>query len=354
MVQAILEFVRLLARGVLMVMGPHRRKTRSKAPACLIQLAARQIRVQRLGHGAWALAAMVVFISCARGGSGATRGTPMLPRSTSLPASTTREPLAPNTNTTMPHVPATSVRTLDEPVGFPMDPGTRLGQVVGNIGRRRIDSDVGPRLDRYVQDDETSAEPSRANASGWGCRVHMEYEGQPAFDAYVPSGTPVKATLDGTASLFAITTSNAFDVYGVDREPFIGNPDRSRALVAPFPGPGGGKGVFVRIENERYRVEYGHLDLAPTMRNVAADAFLVDIGHNSDLLARFSTLRDARDATILARWDVRRGDLIGFSGDSGYSEAPHLHYAITRLRDNVALCPTAEAGFADGGWLLAH
>jgi murein DD-endopeptidase MepM/ murein hydrolase activator NlpD len=48
---------------------------------------------------------------------------------------------------------------------------------------------------------------------------------------------------------------------------------------------------------------------------------------------------------------VSRGDVIGFTGDSGYSEAPHLHYEITRLSDERQLCPTGENGFDDGSWL---
>jgi murein DD-endopeptidase MepM/ murein hydrolase activator NlpD len=49
---------------------------------------------------------------------------------------------------------------------------------------------------------------------------------------------------------------------------------------------------------------------------------------------------------------VRRGDVVAFTGDAGYSEAPHLHYAITRRSDGAALCATREAGFADNGWLV--
>lgn len=58
------------------------------------------------------------------------------------------------------------------------------------------------------------------------------------------------------------------------------------------------------------------------------------------------------DATLVAEWSVERGDIIGYSGDAGYSEAPHLHYTVRRTGGGRLLCPTGEAGFADGGWLI--
>ena len=66
----------------------------------------------------------------------------------------------------------------------------------------------------------------------------------------------------------------------------------------------------------------------------------------------FSVPRVSSVGDIIATWQVRRGDVVGFTGDAGYSEAPHLHYAITRRSDGAALCATGEAGFADNGWLL--
>jgi hypothetical protein len=43
--------------------------------------------------------------------------------------------------------------------------------------------------------------------------------------------------------------------------------------------------------------------------------------------------------------------VIGYTGDAGYSEAPHLHYVITERASGRSLCPTEESGFDDGGWL---
>jgi murein DD-endopeptidase MepM/ murein hydrolase activator NlpD len=247
---------------------------------------------------------------------------------------------------------ATAQPAADEPLGFPIDPATRLGLVQGAPGSRTIAWGAGPDALSYTRDDQPSEDAERANRSGWDCRTHVEYEGRPAVDWYIPSGTPVVATMDGTATLYVITTTNAFDYYGVDREPYIGDPDRSRAPLSPFPGPGGGKGVFVEVAGDAFVAEYAHLDIAPTVARVPAGAFLPGYSAGFDFAAAFAPMRSYLDATPVARWAVRRGDVIGVSGDSGYSEAPHLHYTVRRAGSAALLCPTSEAGFPDSGWLL--
>jgi murein DD-endopeptidase MepM/ murein hydrolase activator NlpD len=245
-----------------------------------------------------------------------------------------------------------SAGPANQPLGFPLDAGLRTGMVTGEVGSRTIAWGEGAAVLAYSRDDQVSSDPVRANRCGWNARTHVEYEGQPAVDWYIPLDTPVRATMDGTATLLVNTTSNPFDVYGVSREPYIGNPDRSRAPVSPFAGPGGGQGTFVRIESDAYRADHAHLHLAHTLTLVPKDAFLPGYDASFDFATTFAALRDFRIATAVARWSVRRGEVIGFSGDSGYSEAPHLHYAISRLGDANNLCPTTEAGFSDSGWLL--
>jgi murein DD-endopeptidase MepM/ murein hydrolase activator NlpD len=236
-------------------------------------------------------------------------------------------------------------------VGFPLDPAQQTGMVTGSRGSRTIAWGEGATVREYSELDQPSADPERANRCGWNARVHIEYEGLPAVDWYVPTGTPVFATLTGTATLYAITISNAFDVYGVDREPYLGDPDRDRAPLSPFPGPGGGMGVLVRIEADGFRADYGHFDLEATAGLVPRDAFLPGYAPGPGLAATFEPLRGFRDWTPIARWPVRRGERIGFTGDSGYSEAPHLHYAIGV--SGVQVCPTDEPGCAaPAGWLL--
>ena len=199
---------------------------------------------------------------------------------------------------------------------------------------------------------QASDDPALANANGWNCRVHQEYEGAPAVDWYVQTGTPVYATMDGEAMLFVNTIVNAFDYYGVSREPYIGNPDRARAPLSPFPGPGGGMGVYVAIVSETHRAAYGHLELDATITHVPVGAFRGGFSRTFDYRGAFDTPRRFDIADQVAAWQVKRGDVIGYTGDAGYSEAPHLHYAITRRSDGATLCATGEAGFADNGWLF--
>jgi murein DD-endopeptidase MepM/ murein hydrolase activator NlpD len=225
--------------------------------------------------------------------------------------------------------------------------------VVGSVGSRSIAWGDGPGVRRYTEDDQPSNDPVRANRCGWNARVHVEYEGQPAVDWYVPVGTPVVTTMNGTATLSVVSTSNPFDVYRVSREPYIGNPDRDRAPLSPFAGPGGGQGVFVTVTNAAFTTTYAHLDIGRTIdavRNRAA--FLAGYSADSDFARLLGELRDFRIQTPIARWDVVPSDVIGMTGDSGYSEAPHLHYTVRRAGARSLLCPTMEPGFTDGGWLL--
>jgi murein DD-endopeptidase MepM/ murein hydrolase activator NlpD len=275
------------------------------------------------------------------------------PAATNTPGSAaTRSPSPqPSRSATATPTPPIAAGPRDEPRGFPLDPALRVGEVTGEVGRRTLVFGAGPSVESYSRDDQPSDDAVRANRCGWNARTHVAYEGQPAVDWYIPPGTPVLATMDGTATLLINTVSNPFDVYGVSREPYIGNPDRARAPVSPFPGPGGGQGIFVRIESDNFRADHAHLTVG-TVGHVPATAFLPGFSASTDYAAAFAPLRDYRVATAVARWTVKRGEVIGISGDTGYSEAPHLHYAISRLGAANNLCPTTEAGFADGGWLF--
>lgn len=238
-----------------------------------------------------------------------------------------------------------------EPLGYPLDADLLTSRVTGQAGERRLVHGIGPSVRQYSRRDQPGADPDTANASGWNCRTHQEYEGQPAVDWYVPPSTPLRATMDGTATLYINTVVNAFDFYGVPREPYLGNPDRARAPVNPFPGPGGGMGVYVAVANEGFVTHYGHLHLSQTLGLVPAEAFLSPYSVAYDYAEAFAEPRPFSSGIEIASWEVRRADLIGYTGDSGYSEAPHLHYEIRRAGTAAKLCPTGEAAFSDGGWL---
>lgn len=238
------------------------------------------------------------------------------------------------------------------PAGFPIDPNMHLGVVTGDVGSRQLVFDgSGPTADEYALNDQPSGDPERANSSGWNCDTHYEYESAPAVDFYIADGTPILATMDGTATLNVISTTNDFDRYGVDREPYLGNPDRSRAPYSPFPGPSGGLGAYVRVENTDYVTEYGHLDIAKTADAIPLTSWVEGYAppHNYDSL--FHDVPQPRLPTEIAIWYVHKGDVIGMSGDSGYSEGPHVHYTVAHL-GGPPRCPTNEAGYTDGGWLF--
>ena len=273
-----------------------------------------------------------------------------MPATTAVPSVT----FAPAPNVTVSAVTPTSAPrpAVLEPRGFPIDPATRLVIVASHIGTPVVAQ--GAQLDAltHSRDYQASGDPTLANQGGWNCRVHQEYEARPAVDWYIPTGTPIVATLDGLATLYVISVPNAFEFYDVNREPYIGNPDRSRAPLSPFLGPGGGKGVYVEIANGGFVTEYAHLDIGSTLAVVPEGAFLPGYSRTFDYIRAFGTMRAFNDATAVARWQVRAGEVVGHSGDSGYSEAPHLHYTVRRANTSALLCPTNEAGFPDGGWLF--
>jgi murein DD-endopeptidase MepM/ murein hydrolase activator NlpD len=266
--------------------------------------------------------------------------------------SATVPPTATAAPTATPAPTPTATYWLIGEVGFPVDPNLPLGVVEGAAGSRTLAFDGdGPTAYDYALNDQPSDDADAANRSGWNCRTHFEYEGIAAVDFYVPIGTPIYSTTGGTATLYAISTGNDFDRYGVDREPYIGNPDRANAPVSPFPGPSGGLGVYVEAEGDGFLTTYGHLDLELTAQIVGANAYLAGFSADSDWKALFSEVPQPRVPTAIASWPLRRGDVIGYSGDAGYSEAPHLHYTIQRPGGPL-LCPTQESGFEDGGWLF--
>jgi hypothetical protein len=107
----------------------------------------------------------------------------------------------------------------------------------------------------------------------------------------------------------------------------------------------------VRVENAEFATEYGHLSIVKTLAHLPVDSFVDGYTPYRDYYREFSDVPSPRVITTVARWDVRRGDIIGSSGDSGYSEGPHIHYTVNRIGGPLR-CPTEEAGFTDGGWLV--
>jgi hypothetical protein len=299
---------------------------------------------------ALAIIIALALIACGDDGGDATP-TPE-PTTSEVTLGPTPTPGTPPPTSAAPTAEPTPATPANEPSGFPIDPGTVLGVVEGEVGSRQlVFTPLDPSAVDYASNDMLSADLNVANRSGWNCETHYEYEGIPAVDFYIQTGTPIIATHDGTATLNIISVNNDFDRYSVDREPYLGNPDRSRAPYSPFPGPSSGLGVYVRVENTDFATEYGHMEIAGTIANTPTSAFIDGYSSSSDYASLFADVPSPRVITTVARWEVHRGDVIGMSGDSGYSEGPHIHYTVNRTGGPLR-CPTLEPGFTDGGWLF--
>ncbi|MGB3799079.1 MAG: M23 family metallopeptidase [Lewinella sp.] len=80
---------------------------------------------------------------------------------------------------------------------------------------------------------------------------------------------------------------------------------------------------------------------------------LVRIVHSDGTIAEYVHLRK-EGATVEVGEKVTAGDLIGYSGNTGYSSAPHLHFAVYQQRFNYRLfLPTAfRTTFGEGVLLV--
>jgi len=68
--------------------------------------------------------------------------------------------------------------------------------------------------------------------------------------------------------------------------------------------------------------------------------------HGDGTIARYLHLR--RDGALVENGDrVREGDPIGFSGNTGYSQKPHLHFDVFRVDDELGW-QTLDVRFANG------
>lgn len=250
---------------------------------------------------------------------------------------------------------ATPDPAANEPVGFPVDPTLRPLQVLETpLGKVLAPpSPTGPTVVEVARDYQTRpANDAEANRYGWNCRVHTKHEGAPGVDWYLPAGTPVLATMRGQAELYIVSTANSFAYYGVDPRLTLGLPAPTTPLY-PLPGPSGGLGVFVSILNGNLRAEYGHLDLDLTLALVPEEAFIAPFSKGFNYRARFSRPLPPDQVTLIATWPVEKGEVIGYVGNTGYSDVPHLHYQVVTRDRRTKFCPTREP-FPGSGWLFGR
>lgn len=287
--------------------------------------------------------------------------TPAPPASTSLvqspaspvpPRATPTTAIAAPVATTLPPT-NTAVPRVIGPVGFPVDPTLRPLHVSYTT--------QGPRLLPPAADGPTVLDVAKsiyprpnndaaANEFGWDCRTHAQYEDYPAVDWYLPLGTPLIATMDATATLYVIFPQNSFQYYGLDANTYLGLPNPSLPKY-PFSGESGGMGVFISLSDGVLQAEYGHTDPQRTIANVPENAFQAPYSRAFNYAARFAKPLGPNAGTAVARWSVKRGDVIGFVGNSGYSDVPHLHYQIITPDRGTKYCPSGE-DLPYSGWLF--
>jgi hypothetical protein len=239
------------------------------------------------------------------------------------------------------------------PVGFPLDPNIRPWQAVDTPQGRRLMPPAadGPTVLQVTRNNFVrAANDMESNRYGWNCRVHAKYEGFPGVDWYLPDGTPAVATMDAKAELYVIYTGNSFDYYNVSKTLYLGLPPANVPLF-PFKGESGGMGIFVSLFDGVLRAEYGHLDPKRTIAAVPDAAFFSPYSKTFDYDTRFNKPRGPNDGTLVASWPVKRGQVVGYVGNSGYSDVAHLHYQVITPDRAKKYCPSEEP-LPFSGWLF--
>ena len=92
-------------------------------------------------------------------------------------------------------------------------------------------------------------------------------------------------------------------------------------------------GTPIYAAREGVVVEYYRLSNSGGISSLHLDkGNFIDIRHNDGTIANYHHLR-LMGVRVEKGQFVKKGELIGRSGDTGFSTGPHLHFAVTKLRD---------------------
>lgn len=175
-------------------------------------------------------------------------------------------------------------------------PDRSLSGDLANLSNTQLTSEISKRiglLERQVYVQSKSFDELKTIASEMGAKVKR-----------IPSSIPLRS------SSFNISSG-----YGYRRDPVRGTVKLHRGIDFAVP-----------IGTPVYATGDGKVKISG--RNAVSGTF-VEIAHGNDYSSFYCHLSDV---SVVDNKDVKKGDIIGYSGTTGKSSAPHLHYEV-RYKD---------------------
>jgi hypothetical protein len=210
-------------------------------------------------------------------------------------------------------------RTKDKPVVTPQPSTIPSSFDSKTIDNTRKNLDISPKKFEGLMINDNLLKKQLISQYPNDTRSH---ENDSAIDFALPDKTPIKATMDGTVTLkidnigkgqntwiFRDNDGNKIPYYNSSGNVYY----KCEAKQDDFNNEVCGKwvyGISATLENfqdsgKKYKVVYAHLSRTT-----------------------FDNLKDKTNINSGVSFEVKKGDLIGFTDNAGYSSGPHLHYEV--------------------------